>query len=152
MPLCPPQIPHGLTWDRIQASALRCRCYSRCSIRYSLTSVDIPDSSRFSKLNRRCFEYTFVWIVFWLVALKLQTVVSAIRRHLPSCDTLLRRKSLNRNRLRFKKLTLHPILYLHTCRWNRVIANTLMRKFALYKQRSPIPQPRYTHFALTKHA
>ena len=25
VPLCPPQISHGLTWDRIQASAVRCR-------------------------------------------------------------------------------------------------------------------------------
>jgi len=39
--------------------------------------------------------------------------------------------------------------YLPTDRCNRVMANTRMRNFALYKQRSPIHQPRYGHFALT---
>lgn len=34
---------------------------------------------------------------------------------------------------------------------HRSTANTRMRKFALYKQRSPIHQLRYSQLALTKH-
>jgi hypothetical protein len=42
------------------------------------------------------------------------------------------------------------VRYLHTGRWNRVTAS--MRKFALYKRRSPVHQSRYSYFALTKNA
>ena len=41
-------------------------------------------------------------------------------------------------------------LYLPTGRCNREMANTRMRNFALHKQRSPIHQPCYGQFALTK--
>jgi len=40
----------------------------------------------------------------------------------------------------------------HTGRRNGVIANMLMWKFTLYKQRSSINQSRYSELALTKYA
>jgi len=42
--------------------------------------------------------------------------------------------------------------YLRTGRRDHVIANTGMRKFALYKQRPPIRQMSYSQLALTQHA
>lgn len=44
-----------------------------------------------------------------------------------------------------RSLTLH----LHTGHWNHVIVNTCMRKFALYKHRSPVHQSHYSQFELT---
>jgi hypothetical protein len=91
-----------------------------------------------------------MYLMFWFVLHSVHE--TRIYSHfcynvkLRSCETSLYRK------LHKKNLAQHPNLYLHTGRWNRVITNTRMRNFALYKQRSPSHQTLYSQFALKNHA
>ena len=64
------------------------------------------------------------------------------------------RKLRNKNRVRSwkKKLACYPTLHIHNGLCNRTIVNTLMRKFATYKLRSPITPSRSSQFPLTSHA
>jgi len=56
---------------------------------------------------------------------------------------------LNESRFRPEKLDPSSNSYIHTGRWNRVMAISRTQKFALHKQRSPIRQSQSSQFVLT---
>jgi len=88
------------------------------------------------------------WLKLWFqINMTRSTVSSAVKRYYRPCETQRYRESRNKNRVRSKKSGPSANLVAEIA-WEPTLA---ILKFALYKQRSPTRQPRYSHLVLTKH-